>query len=138
MQPSNEILRFFAILFLFVCSTAWNPVVQGTSYEWLELEYDDELYVTAVAIVESFNPGTVNKILVSGQHLGSNTQWTQIWSSPIPGGVETIVPADTIRSHIPPVCPVLVKGKFLRIEFQPIYRGLGFTGIDAVCFSYLL
>lgn len=51
-----------------------------------------------------------------------------IWTG-IPGGEEE-VPSHA-RIFAPPVCPVPIKGKYLRVELNYNYRS-GFHGIDAI------
>lgn len=50
---------------------AWEAVVPSSGEEYIELEFDDEVYVSLVNIYEVFNPGVVDGIFVASEYYGT-------------------------------------------------------------------
>ena len=62
--------------------------------EYLELEYQYPVYISAIAIYEVQKPGSVLQVLITDQYSGNTTTWTRAWlGNPAPGIVDML---DTI------------------------------------------
>ncbi len=96
---------------------AWCPATENdATLEWLELEYEAAVEVTAVRIHASYNPGAVSRILAAAADEG----FREIWS-----GMAPVEPVQTVAM----AQPMMVRR--LRIEMDPS-RAKGWNEIDAV------
>src|SRR5690606_33456 len=59
--------------------TAWAPYFPHGTKEFLEVEYEVEVFPTGIRIYETFNPGSVVKVSARRNNLD---QWEELWSGP--------------------------------------------------------
>ncbi|MEW6236756.1 MAG: S41 family peptidase [Candidatus Omnitrophota bacterium] len=66
--------------------TAWASLTQDGQREWLILEFEEPIFPASVKIVETFNPGAVDKVTL----INENGEETEAWSGedPTPPGQE--------------------------------------------------
>lgn len=56
---------------------AWASGTEDAAREYIELGYSDPIQVETIAIVETYNPGAVDKVLLRD---ASNNQWNEVWT----------------------------------------------------------
>lgn len=110
----------------------WDIYLPGSSFDFIELGYEDPVYPSGLRIIENFTPGTITRILVAAAWNGTSTRWSEVWNAgSLPGGAVQVT--ESIRLFSPRVCPVNFKAQYVRLELNPSYRSLTqFVGIDAV------
>ena len=103
----------------------WAGLNTNTA-EWIEVGFDLAVYITALEVFETFNPGHVTRILARHPSSGA---WQLIWfnnavaaATPAPDGT-----ADVLS---PSLCPVAFPTRDLRVELAP--TGYSWVELDAI------
>jgi hypothetical protein len=103
--------------------TAWATAGSDSEGEWIELSYQEPVYVTGINIIQSFNPDQV----VTVNLVGAFGRSIEVYNKP-PTQVDQPCPYTLI------ITTERTESKFdkLRIEVNQSVLGLGWNQIDAV------
>lgn len=101
--------------------------------DWLVMEIETPVYVTRATIYEVYKPGYITSILVASNYTKGEQGviWHEIWST---NKLEKV--AAESRAFSPPICPVLVKAKYIKIVLNESTEVWG--NLDAAMFEGFL
>eukprot|EP01135_Chromosphaera_perkinsii_P002200 Nk52_evm8s219 gene=Nk52_evmTU8s219 len=92
--------------------TGWDPPLDRGP-EWIELEYENAVYVDSIGIYETFKPGAVVKISVSNTYLPwGQTKWQTFWK----GDIQDV--PEVARVFSPSGCPHQQLVKYVRFDME--------------------
>lgn len=115
---------------------AWTPSLENKGDEFIELEFPFEMYIEAVEIYETFNPGAVRSISTSSNYTdlllrcqqadisecSESLKWQQLWTKSDDANSSLSVERANIFS--PTLCPNKQKTKVIRIDLgKKIQKG---------------
>eukprot|EP00951_Prasinocladus_malaysianus_P046810 scaffold647956_cov51-Prasinocladus_malaysianus.AAC.2 len=93
-------------------TTGWGPFASGEQFLVIELER--LVYVSAVRIYEVYLPGKISGIRAAPTYAGNQTNWTDLYI-----GVPQDLPKESVQVFAPHLCPKTeVAVRFIRLDFS--------------------
>eukprot|EP00951_Prasinocladus_malaysianus_P011271 scaffold83297_cov51-Prasinocladus_malaysianus.AAC.1 len=92
-------------------TTGWGPYALGENFVVVELEHP--VYVSAIKIYEVFLPGKITRIRVAANYQGNKTNWEELYH-----GLVQDLPKESTQIFAPHLCPASeIAVRYIRLDF---------------------
>jgi len=107
---------------------AWAAATTDTA-EWMEVQFDEQVFVTRVEVFENFNPGHVSRIAMQREEDAASTNWETVWSG-TPAAAVPSVAGTRASVFVPNICSLPFPSRRVRLEIAS--TGPSWAEVDAI------